>query len=538
MIDLSGASGVTAAKEQDHSLALLWFARAAQLAKEEPRQEELNRIRIANWLRHVCLPEATFTIPGFQQVQDHFRTVEFSPDGRYLLVVASTGDCLVWDRQHARLVPLPSAAAKGLAAAWQPRTGVLAVAEKEGPIRFLASPEFHPVGEVTPSGGITVLAFSRDGRRLAWGGSNGARVWDQDKKEYVTPLLAHGGTVDSLSFSAGGDLLATSARDSKARVFRIAPDRAEPLFPPVEQQLVTMEGMISGGSERIAPRFAADDQVLLTGILHRLNWRSATTGQILMSVDTPWLTAFAVSQEGTQVAAVWGGAGRLWDARSRRLLAAIPQPRSNWCEEVRFAVDGKTLITGDRYGTVHFWGTADRHNDNLSASSPFVSHPMQILRNALSSDSRHLAVALLDGSIILWRRPEGPPVAYTAAGGSPTLPAVSPDRRLFLPRSTSHLNATQRVLRVYEANSGKAAGPNIDPGGILVDAVFSPDGTRVASANLTARNSKERNERLFEPEGKAGNVQFWDWKSGQRVAGPVPLPSEPRGCPTVRMAAP
>ena len=529
LIDLCGTTGLAAAKEHDHSLALLWFARAVQLAKDEPEEEELNRVRVANWLRGVCLPEGTFTIPGFQQLQDHFRTVQFSPDGNYLLVVASTGDCLVWNRVRGQRVQLPELAAKGSAAAWEPKGGLLAVATKGSRISLLAPPDFRSTGiDAEVSGAITVLAFSRDGKRLAWGGTEGARVWDRDKNEYVTPLLPHGGAVASLSFSANGQLLATSARDAKARVFRIAADRAEPLFPPVEQML-NEDMLLNVGGDGITPRFAADDQVLLTGEMHRLNWRSATTGQISMFVNTPYLTAFAVNREGTQVAAVWDGAGRLWDARSRQFLAAIPQSRINWGEDVRFAVDGKTLIVGDRNTTVHIWSPEYRHNDNVSVSSPFLSHPTQVLRNDLSADSRHLAVALLDGSIILWRMPEGVPVAYTAEGGWPTLPAVSPDRRFLLPRSTSFRNATQRGLRVYDANSGKPAGPNLDPGGILVDAAFSPDGTRVASASLTAQTPKERSERLFDPEGKAGNVQFWDWRSGQRIAGPVPLPSEPRG---------
>jgi len=38
-----------------------------------------------------------------------------------------------------------------------------------------------------------------------------------------------------------------------------------------------------------------------------------------------------------------------------------------------------------------------------------------------------------------------------------------------------------------------------------------------------------RQQRIFFDDGKAGNVQVWDWKSGQRLVGPVPLPAEPRG---------
>ncbi|HEV3310505.1 MAG TPA: serine/threonine-protein kinase, partial [Chloroflexota bacterium] len=285
LIDLCVASGMTAAKEQDHSLALLWFARAAQLAKDEPDLEELNRIRIANWLRHICLPEGTFTVPGFRPNKDRFRQFQFSPDGNYLLAVTSAGDCLVWDRPRARLVSLPLSMAKGSAAVWQPETGRLVVAEKKGLIRFLSPPEFGPVDEITPSGSVETLSFSRDGKRLAWGGSDGARVWDCQKKEYLTPLLRHGGEVVSVSFSSKGAILATAARDNMARVFRVAPEQREPLFPPVPHTFREEHYF------HRMPIFVDDDKILITVTEsskgQSLVWRSTATGETLSSSDSP-----------------------------------------------------------------------------------------------------------------------------------------------------------------------------------------------------------------------------------------------------------
>ena len=66
-----------------------------------PRARELSRIRYANWLRHVWTPEGSLDVPGFRQDQDRFRDFRFSPDGNYLLAIASVGDCLIWDRPNA-----------------------------------------------------------------------------------------------------------------------------------------------------------------------------------------------------------------------------------------------------------------------------------------------------------------------------------------------------------------------------------------------------------------------------------------------------
>jgi WD40 repeat protein/tetratricopeptide (TPR) repeat protein len=537
LVELCQSSGMTAAREGDHSLALLWFVRALQLAKDDPQQEGLNRIRIANWLRQVCLPEETFSVPGFRQNLDRFRMFQFSPDGNYLLVIASTGGCLVWDRPHARFVELPGAAAQATAAAWQPGSNLLAVAEKSGLIRFLAAPDFRPVEEVTASGQIAVLAFSRDGKRLAWGGSDGARVWDPDKKEYLTPLFPHGGQVVALAFSSGADRLATASRDKKARVFRIPSEGGEPLFSPVPH--IGDDGDYSHtGPDVACPRFAAGDQVFLTveeiqKNVASLVWRSVETGKPLSdatSLDYRHFGVFTVSEDGDYVAALGPDKGRIWDAQSRRLLATIPGPPPlSWNEHVTFSADGKTLVTCGHDTRARFWYVEDRFGDNLTASSSSIYHPMQAVRVNLSPDGRHLATGLWDGTVYLWRCPAGTPTMYSLPVNGSSLAALSPDKRFVLPRGLTYRNGTLNRTQVYEAESGKAAGPLLDPSGILLDAAFSPDGTRVATASSTAPTPRERNQRLFQPQGKGGNVQIWDWKMGQRVAGPIPTPGEPRG---------
>jgi WD40 repeat protein len=527
-----------ATRENDHPLALLWFARAVQLARDEPQQEELNRIRVANWLRQVCLPEGTFTVPGFRQGHDHVRTLRFSPDGRYVLVVGGPGGCRVWDRLGGRPVRLPEPAARGPAAAWQPESGLLAVAYGDGRIRFLAPPEFQPTGEAISAGEVTVLAFSRDGRSLAWGGPGGARVWDVGKKEYLTPLLAHPAPVATVSFSAAGDRLATSARDLKARVFRVDREDREPLFPPVSHWLGEYSDLTPDEPGRAAPQFVAGDQVLLTvektaqGPFALIR-RSALTGQRLSSSGAPagveYLVACAASPQGDQAAVLWGDAARLLDTSTGKMLLALPRGRARF-ENATFSADGKTLVTCGSDGGLRFWPVDDLPEDfRLPTFTSPVWNPLPTARVELTSDGRHVAVAHWDGRVCLWQLPEGPPASYSLPSGWGTLTALSPDGRLVLPRGMSFRNGALLSTQAYHADSGRAAGPRLDPGGVLLDAAFSPDGARVATASSTGRNPTERNQRVFRPEGKGGNVQLWDWKTGKRLVGPIPTPGEPRG---------
>jgi WD40 repeat protein len=154
---------------------------------------------------------------------------------------------------------------------------------------------------------------------------------------------------------------------------------------------------------------------------------------------------------------------------------------------------------------------------------------MQAVRVERSADGRHLAAALWDGRVCLWRSPGGRPDGYSLPGGFGTLTAISPDGQFVLPRGISYRKGTLLATKVYQADSGQAAGPRLDPGGILLDAAFSPDGTRVATASSTARTPAERDQRLFQGDGKGGHVQLWDWKTGKRLGQPIPTPGEPRG---------
>jgi eukaryotic-like serine/threonine-protein kinase len=537
LIDLSAESGLTAAREGDHSLALLWFARTAQLAGEYPERDELSRIRYGNWLRHVWTPEGTWAVPGFRRDKDQFREFRFSPDGNFLLSVERDGNCLVWDRSGEHLVPLSGPAAHASAAAWEPTAGLLAVGGKDGKVRLLAPPSFQPVEELPAEGDLLSLEFSRDGRRLAWGGDRGARVWDREKRQFLSPLLSHDGPVVTVAFSSDQALLATSSRDGKARVFRALSGSSNPLFTPVPHVLAEY-GINHGGPDRVAPRFVADDSTLLTversGDLYHLQWRSAETGKVLRTTKTipghDFLGAFDVSSTGDRVAVAWAdGLVRMLDARTGSILAAVPTEETYWIEDLAFSTDGRSIVTGGHNMKVETWLVEENRNLGLVRAFPAVSHPKQVVRVALSRDGNHLAVALWDGMICFWRVPQGPQVAYQIEAGGATWVELSPDQRLLLPRGTSFRGGSLRETQVHDATTGKPVGPRLAPGGIVVDASFNPDGTQVAIAVLTAQTPDDRGGRVFEADGKAGNVQVWDWKGGKRLVGPVPLPAEPRG---------
>ncbi len=134
LVELSASSGLAASRQRDEDRALLWFTRAVELARDAPEQENLNRTRVANWMRNVALPVRSFAVPGFRSLKDHFRVFAFHPGGRHLLTQTDTDRCDVWDLESGEAFPLPGGSRPTTAAAWTPNGGRLALGFKEGAV--------------------------------------------------------------------------------------------------------------------------------------------------------------------------------------------------------------------------------------------------------------------------------------------------------------------------------------------------------------------------------------------------------------------
>jgi RNA polymerase sigma factor (sigma-70 family) len=436
--------------------------------------------------------------------------VAFSPDGRLIASGSYHGDLCLWDRETGKLVrrfvePLQDdrirfvtavafspdgeilASNKGKAALWKVRSGKL--------LRHL---------DRTFS--ICSMAFSPDGKSLALATNDEKGIWlfDPATGKACRAIAGHSGPVTAVAFSKEGKVLASGGTDKTARIWEFAGGREIHRFDHLDRVV----------SVALAP----DGKLLAVQTTKQVFlWEVATGREVHRFQAERQFWSLAFSPDGTRLTSanvVWDAttgkevcrldglpsSGTAFDPQGKTLVPVTGATGGLVTGALAFAPDGKVLATGGYDGIIRLHDPATGKELPQPHESSWNRGMMMVC--GFAPDGRWLAVRD-NGGIHLCETASGkeihrlPMMDDHGVSVFPLPVALSPDGRMVIAAGAKAIyqwdTATGNELRRIPCPR------KWEELGATAALAFAPDGKTFACAN-------------YEP-----TIRLWDTMTGEQL---------------------
>jgi WD40 repeat protein/serine/threonine protein kinase len=329
---------------------------------------------------------------------------------------------------------------------------------------------------------------------IVTGNRNGSiELWDAVGASLGSPIKAHDGAIEELTFSTDGNTLLSASLDGTIMSW----DFTDPFSPPMPKLLSDM-------------------------------------GTILWSV--------AISPDGRSVAtAAEDGTIRIFDINSGASPEIVADIERDFLT-VQFSPDGALLLAGNGRGEVQGW----RMSDRKLVLGPFNAHRSDVWEIVFHPNGKHFATASSDGRVRLWDTQTGKRLAQPFSKHAVNVRGIQIDSNGLL----SAGDEQGRILFWDIQTATLAAASTAHHDAQVIDAANQPLGNLMVSLALdhTLRvwqpsagklyRSLPRHEAgvfglgmsadesLIATGDGAGTVQVFNVQTGDAIAGPFRLSSE------------
>lgn len=243
---------------------------------------------------------------------------------------------------------------------------------------------------LSESGYVNSVAFSRDGKVLAYGTADGAIVlWDVAEGAQLRELDGHTAQVFNLAFSPDGKTLASAGADGVAILWDYAAGAQIYETPRANVGILSVAFSPDGKTLAIGRE---DSRIVLWDVAKQESLRVLEGHR-----DRVWSVAW--SPDGKRLASASGDStARIWDVAKGGLLLNLRGGHTRAVRSVAWSPGGEWLASASQDGTIVLWDAAS----GKPAGEPLTDHNGEVLSVAFSRDGRILASGSSDRTVILW----------------------------------------------------------------------------------------------------------------------------------------
>lgn len=449
--------------------AIAWGTRGKQVASGHPGQVRL-------W---TSSGRAKGVLSGHAK-ESPVHALAFDPRGDSLASGGEDGVVILWDLRKGKELARLRVGSSVRALAFAPEGALLAAGCSNGKVVVFDTARRRECASLAAhEGGVSDLAFSADGERLATGGGKEVCLWDATG--WVLPTFdARSGVLD-LAWSPKGERLVTVGFGG-ARVWNARSGK----------ELATLELPKRAGR---SVSWRPDGERVSVGHAEGVTHFDAGTYEAAGTLSHGEVVALAWSPDGKVLASsAKGGSARLWDAAGKPLHEL--EGFKHQANDFSWAGDSKRVaLSSWLEGTIRIWDPASGAVD-----SGLVDAGANV--QGLAFTPRGDLITCEESVAKLWALPERTQERRYAPGkkNAQTL-ALSPDGAWLV---TGGANG---ALRVWSAGTGLLVETLEGHEAPLVSLAFRPDGQRLASGD------------------SKGLVRLWSVEAWGKGGAPAPTPA-------------
>ncbi|WP_044210258.1 WD40 domain-containing protein [Coleofasciculus chthonoplastes] len=342
-----------------------------------------------------------------------------------------------------------------------------------------------------------------------------------NKLKPYNSLEEHDSSVNSVSFSPDGKILASGSEDKTIKLWNLETGEA----------IATLD---EHDSSVISVSFSPDGKTLASGSEDKtIKLWNLETGEAIATLDEhdSWVNSVSFSPDGKTLAS--GSEDKtikLWNLETGEAIATLDEHDSSVIS-VSFSPDGKTLASGSGDNTIKLWNL-----ETGKAISTLTGHDSGVISVSFSPDGKTLASGSGDNTIKLWNLETGEVIAtLTRYNLWVNSVSFSPDGK------TLAFGSDDNTIKLWNLETGEVIATLIGHNSGVISVNFSPDGKILASGsgdNTIKLWNRETGEAIatltghyfsvnsvsFSPDGKIlasgsgdNTIKLWNRETGETI---------------------